>query len=139
MEPVSLGVVVAALIAKAMDRVEDGALDGGWAIVRRTINVLRDRFAQDGDQEAGQALERLAEVPDSPKLAGALAELLEDRMSQEFDLRAELAAMVEVAKSGGVDTDAIVQTVIGHGNVQIAGVSDSDVSIGDSPGSGRRR
>lgn len=130
MEPITLGVIVAALVAKALDRAEDEAVDRGVGIVQHAVDSLRGRFSQDGDQEAEQALERLTNVPDSPRLMRSFADLLDERAGRSPDLRVELEQLVEDAKSAGVDIGAITQTAVGDGNVQIAGVNNSQVDVG---------
>lgn len=134
-----MGLIIAALIAKAVDRAEDGAVDGGLTIGRRALDVLRARFAGEDDKEAAQALERLAEAPDSRKLIAAVGGLLEERANREPGLRAELEALIEEARQAGVDTAAIAQTAIGDGNVQVGGISDSEVNIGLRPDRGSRQ
>jgi len=129
MEPVTLGVIVAALIAKALDRAEDEAVDRGVGVVRRAVSSLRERFSREGDQEAQQALERLAEVPDSPKLMRTLGDLLDERAERSPEVRAELERLVKDAKSVGMDIGSITQTAIGDGNVQIAGLNNSQVNV----------
>lgn len=49
MEPVSVGVIAAALLAKALNRVEDGVIDRGVAVARKAIEALRRRFSRERD------------------------------------------------------------------------------------------
>jgi hypothetical protein len=85
---ISVGVIVAALIAKVLDRAEDGVLSGAWALVRRAFGALRSRAPDAGDGEAA--------------------------------------------------APAVSQTALGDGNVQIAGVSDSEVDVEARPDRGPR-
>jgi hypothetical protein len=128
-EPITLGVIVAALVAKALDRAEDEAVDRGVGVVRHAVDSLRERFSREGDQEVQQALERLADVPDSPKLMRSFADLLDERAERSSELRAELETLVGDARSAGVDIDSITQAAIGDGNVQIAGMNNSQVNV----------
>jgi hypothetical protein len=131
-EPITLGVIVAALVAKALDRAEDETVDRGLGLMRHAVDSLRQRFLHEGDHEAQQALERLADVPDSPKLVRSFAELLDERSERSPELRAELEALVGDMRSAGLDINSITQAAIGDGNVQIAGVNNSQVNVGQS-------
>ena len=128
-EPVTLGVVIAALAAKALDRAEDGVVQGGAEALGRMLSFLRERFSRENDEGANQALERLADAPDSPKRVHALAELLDKRAERSPEFRVELEALVEEARGAGVDIGSIAQTAIGDGNVQIAGLNNSQVNV----------
>ena len=44
-EPVTLGVIAAPLVAKALDRAEDDTVDAGEGALRRLIGFLRRRFS----------------------------------------------------------------------------------------------
>jgi hypothetical protein len=128
-EPVTLGAVVAALAAKALERAEGGVVDGGAGILRRLFDTLRERFSRAGDDGGTTALDRLAEAPDSPSRMRDLAALVDERSNASSELRRELEALVEEARSAGIDIDSISQVAIGKQNVQIAGSVNSDVSV----------
>lgn len=131
-EPVSMGVVAVALIAKALNRAEDGVIDAGVQAARKAVKALLQRFA--ADTEAEKALEDVVEVPDSEKRQKALAELLEARAGQSAELREELQAIVEQIEAAGVVIGPINQTATGDGNVQNAGIVNSQVgNQGTSP------
>jgi hypothetical protein len=134
-EPITLGVIVAALVAKALDRAEDEAVDRGMGVVRHAVDALRERFSREGDQEAQQALERLVDVPDNPELTRSFAGLLDERAERSPELRAELETLVGDARSAGVDIDSITQAAVGDGNVQVAGVNDSQVNVSQAQAS----
>jgi hypothetical protein len=129
MEPITLGVIVAALVAKALDRAGDEVVDGGVGVLRHAVDSLRERFSREGDQEARRALERLADVPDSPKLMRSFADLLDERAERSPELRVELETLVRDARGAGLDIDSITQTATGDGNVQIVGVDNSQVNV----------
>lgn len=134
-EPISVGVVVAALLAKALDRAEEGAVDRGVEAGRKAIQALRERFARDGDAEADRAVEGLAEAPDSGRREKALAVLLEERAAQSPELRDELRAIAAQIEGAGVAIGSVEQIAEGDSNLQIGGVSGSTIDIDR----GRRR
>lgn len=125
-DPVSLGTLVAALIAKALDRAEDGVVDEAVDIGRRALARLRQRFA--GDPEAEAAIEGLADAPDSERRAKALAKLLGMRAASSEELLDELREIVGEAQSAGVKVGPIEQRIEGDGNVQIVSL-DSEVTV----------
>ena len=132
-EPISVGVIVAALLAKALNRAEDGVIDSGVEVARKAIEALRQRFSRDGDAEAEQALDGLAETPDSERREEALATLLEERAARSTDLHEELKAIIEQAEDAGMVIGSIEQVAEGDGNVQLGGISSSQINIGQSP------
>lgn len=132
-EPTSVGVVVSALIAKALNRAEDGVVDKGVEVARRAVDALRARFSRDEDAETVDALESLVEAPDSERLEKALAALLEDRASRSTDLRDALVKIIEEGESAGVVVGSIEQVAEGDGNVQIGGTSNSEVNVNRGP------
>ncbi len=124
--------MAAALIAKALNRAEDGVIDGGVRAVRKAVQALRRRFATDA--EAEKALEDVVEVPDSEKRQAVLAELLEARAAQSVELREELRAIAEQIEAAGVVIGPVAQKAIGDGNVQNAGIVNSQIdNQGTSP------
>lgn len=124
-EPISIGVVVAALMAKALNRAEDGVIDGAVQAAQKAVQALRQRFATDA--EAEKALEGVVEAPDSEKRQQALAKVLEIRAEESESLRGELRAVAEQIEAAGVTIGPINQTAIGDGNVQNAGVVNSQI------------
>jgi hypothetical protein len=127
-EPVTLGVIVAALVAKALDRAEDRVLEDGQGVLRNLVGTLRERFSRADDQAASMALERVADAPDSPTRVRELAELLDERAGDP-EFRGELQALAEQARTAGVDVGSIIQAVMGDQNVQAAGLVDSEVNV----------
>lgn len=130
-EPVSLslGAIVAALVARAAERAGDGAAAGGESLLRRLVDKLRARFAGAADEAAAGALARAQEVPDSPSRVRELAAVLDQRAAADPALRGELEALVGQARDGGIDVKGISQTVWGDQNVQAAGLVDSQVTV----------
>jgi hypothetical protein len=126
MEPISIGIVVAALIAKALDKAEDGVIDEGVKIAREAVAKLRRRFA--GDAEAEEALEGVVGAPDSERRQQALASLLEARSESSPELLEELKGIVGEAKGAGVTLGPIEQVAEGDSNVQIVSVG-SQVNV----------
>src|SRR5690348_15184366 len=129
MEPFTLGAIVAALGARALARAEDGAVDGGAGVLRKIVDVLRERFAGSEDEPGQQALVRLEEAPDSPSRVSALAELVDSRAASSADLREELEALVKQARAAGVEVDSIEQTATGDNVVQNAGIANSQINV----------
>ncbi len=132
-EPISMGVIVAALFAKALNRAEDGVVDSGVEVARKAIEALRQRFSRDGDTEAERALESLAEVPDSERREKALATLLEERAGESAELREELKTIAGQIEGAGVHIGDITQEAEGEGIVQNAGNVNSQISVDQSP------
>lgn len=139
MEPVTLGVIVAALVAKALDRAEDHVVEDGEGVLRRVIGALRERFSRADDQAGKTALERVEDAPDSPTRVRELAILLDERAADDPALRSELQALVKQAHTAGVDIDSIVQVAVGDQNVQSAGLVGSDVNVSSGARPRRRR
>jgi hypothetical protein len=128
-EPVTLGVIVAALVAKALDRAENKVIDDGEGVLRRLVGALRQRLSQEDDRAGRIALELVGDVPDSPSRVRELAVLLDERLAGDPVFRGELEALVEQARAAGVDVDSISQVAVGDQNVQAAGLVDSPVSV----------
>jgi hypothetical protein len=137
----ALGAAVAALIAKALDRAGEKAVDQGEGAVRRLVELVRGRLSETDDEEGTKALERVEDAPDSPSRVEALARLLGERAKDNPELRRELAALVEEAEGSGIDVGGIVQATYGDQSPQLGVVSNSEVKIsyGDKGGEGRVR
>jgi hypothetical protein len=130
-EPVSLslGAIVAALVAKGVERAADDAVEGGEGMLRRLVAALRERFAGAGDEPAREALTRVQDAPDSPSRVKALAAVIDQRARDDLELRGELEALVAQARGGGVNVEKISQAAWGDQNVQAAGLVDSEVNV----------
>jgi hypothetical protein len=129
-EPVSLtlGVIAAGLISKALERATDRAVDAGEGVLERIAAAVRERFSAVGDEEGETALERVEDAYDSPARVRALAEAI-DRQAAEPDFGQELERLIEAVRETGADVEAIAQTAIGNQNVQIANVSGSTINV----------
>jgi len=138
-EPVTLGVIVAALVAKALDRAEDRVVEDGEGVLRRVVGALRERFSRANDKAATTALDRVEDTPDSPTRVRELATLLDERAADDPVFRGELQELVEQARAAGVDIGSIVQAAVGDQNVHVAGLIDSEVNVsfGARAGEGR--
>ncbi len=131
MEPVSLtvGAIVAALVAKAAEAAGDEAGRGVAGGVRRVAAWLRARFAEDADEAGVAVLERLEEAPDSPSRVRALAAYVDERSGRDEAFRNEVEARIAEAQREGVDVHGVSQVAYGEQNVQVADVTGSSISI----------
>lgn len=126
-DPVTLGAIVAALVAKASDKAVEAAVGGGAGALGRLVGWLRGRFSDDTTPEEAAALTKVEEVPHSATRVGELAAVV-DRRAADPAFRAELEAMVEQVRTAGVDVGSIAQSASGDQNVQIAGVASSTIT-----------
>jgi len=110
---VTLGAIVAALVAEASTKAVEAAVECGAGALGRLVGWLRDRFSDDGTPEEAAALAKAEEVPDSARVVGELAAVL-DRRAADPDFRAELEAMVEQVRTAGVDVGSIAQSGMGE-------------------------
>lgn len=131
MEPISLtvGAVAAALVAKAQERAVDATADAGAGVLRALIERVRRRFVDACDGEGTRVLELVEQAPDSPRLTGRLAAAIDHHVTAEPAFAAELEQLIAQAKAGGVDIESISLVAWGDHNVQIAGVTGSQISI----------
>jgi len=128
-EPVTLGVIVAALVAKALGRAEDRVVDDGESVLLRLVGALREHFSRADDPAGTTALERVEDAPDSQTRVRELGTLLDERAAGDPVLRVELQELVEQASTTGVAIGSIVQVAGGDQNQQIAGLIDSRVNV----------
>ena len=128
MEPVSLtlGAIVAGLVAKAGERASERAVDGSEDAVRRLVGRLRQRFSDDAP--AAGALALVEQEPDGTSSIAHLAAHV-DQHAADPGFRRELEALVAQARAKGAAVDAVQQTASGGRNVQIAEVAGSQVSV----------
>ena len=135
MEPLTLGVVVAALVAGAAKKSGENLADAAKTAVGRLVGWLRDRFSRDDDQPAAQALAKAQEYYDSDKARQQLAAVLDAHAAADLGFKAELERLVADAQQQGADVTTITQTVCGNQNVQNARVEGSTiiVSYGQTP------
>ncbi len=131
MEPVSVGVLAAALLVKAVEKVGEDVGDASVGALTRFAGWLRRRVV--GHPDSSTALERVEAAPDSPSRVQALAQALDRFGQQESAFAGELREQVEQARRAGVEVTSIAQSVWGDQNVQVADVQGS-VSVSYGPG-----
>lgn len=127
MEPVSLsiGVVVAGFLTKAF---EGAGSKLGTAVAEglgRLLSAVRDRLGGD----AGVALARAEEAPDSPSRLRALADVVDAEVARDPTFGTELEELVAALEQAGLSRVPVVQQAWGDSNVQIAGVEGSSINI----------
>ncbi len=125
----TLGALAAALVAKAVDRAGDKAVDQGEGVLSRLVELVRGNLPGAGDEEGSTALERVEEAADSPSRIESLAHLLDKQVDSQPEFRHALEALVEEAKGSGVDVKSITQVAYGNQNPQFANVSDSEINV----------
>jgi len=142
-EPVSLslGAIVAALVAKASERAADETVDAGASSLRALVSRIRALFTAAPDEPVRAALARVEDAPDSPSRQRDLTEVIDVRARDDSGLRAELEGLVAQARDVGVDVGSISQSARGSQNVQVAGTSGSQlhVNYGSPPRGGSER
>jgi hypothetical protein len=99
-------------------------------VLRGVVSRLRARFFDTGDRAATEALELVERVPDSAALAAELAGHVDRHVRADAGFAGELEQLVGRARAEGVNVDEIRQVACGDGNVQIAGVTGSQISLG---------
>lgn len=111
-EPVTLGVIAATVIAKAMekasDRAAEGAVDAAGSSVQKLLAWTRNRFS--GRQELAQ----VEKVPDSPSRVQALGEVIDAELVEDPPARSQLHTMIEAIRSSG-------STVYNIGHIEARG------------------
>ncbi|MGN6255408.1 MAG: hypothetical protein ACTHO8_10595 [Solirubrobacterales bacterium] len=140
-EPVTLGIIVAALAAKALERAEDGVIDGGVAAIRRVVGTLRTHFDRSADDEGVSALDQLADAPDSLERLGVLADLIDNRATRDAEFREALEALVKEARADGFVVESANQVAKGNQIVQVSAIKNSQMNIsqGSPPREGGER
>jgi hypothetical protein len=128
-EPVTLGAIVAALVARALNRAEDKVLDESAGGLGRLVSLLRRRLSEDSDREGSAALERLVVAPHSETLVRDFAVRLDERLDGDQEFRAELEACVNQARRTGIDVDEVSQVAMGQQIVQNVQVVDSQITV----------
>lgn len=135
MEPVTLGVMAAALLTKAAEQGGADIADAAKSAVGRLAKWLRDRFSSSDDPSELEKLNTAEQITDSERVRAALALAIDDRAGRDGDFAAELARLVNEAVDQGASTAPTIQTAVGNQNVQIAHVSGSTIttSSGSAP------
>lgn len=136
MEPVTLGVIAAGLIAKAVekasDRAAEGAVDAAGSSMQKLLTWTRGRFV--GRQE----LIEVEEVPDSPRRVLALGEVIDAELVEDLPARSELQAMIETIRSPG-STVNYIEHVEARENGIAFGHVEGGVHVGPGAGLGPTR
>lgn len=128
-EPITLGVIAAALAAKAVERAEDGVVDAGAQALSDLLEKLSRFFRGPKGEEGSSVLERLREAPDSPKRQHDLAKVIDHVVLDSPEFREDLEASIREAQKVGVEIGSITQSASGTRNVQIAGATNSEIAI----------
>lgn len=133
-DPVTLGVTATALavvfFTKLAEKAGEKTGDQSAAAVGKLVGWLRGRFSPDGDPDSTEALTRLEDVPDSPRLQDALAQAITGKAQEDPAFKAELEKLVNQAHDAGVDVRAITQTAVGNDNTQFADIHGSTITFG---------
>lgn len=124
-EPISIGVIAAALIAKAFDRAEDGVVDATTRALSKLVGWIRSKFTGDGSV----TLARVEAAPDSPKRLTALATAIDHQAQSDEGFRSELLALVRDAERDGVDVRSVTQQAWGIQNVLVANARGADIRV----------
>jgi len=131
MDPVSLsvGALVARLVAKASERAVDATVESGEGVLRALVDRVRHRFSDADDEGGSRVLELVQDAPDSAKTVTALAAAIDRHAPPDSAFATELWQLVERARSEGVRIESISQGARGDQTTQIAGVAGSHISI----------
>ena len=124
-----LGTAAAALIAKALDRAESKTVDKGEGVLRRLIEVVRERLAGGDDRGQVEALKKVEEVPDSASRIETLARAIDLRADEDPDFRNQVGTLIGQAEEAEVDVKAAVQVAYGANSPQFQNTIGSEVNI----------
>jgi uncharacterized protein (UPF0335 family) len=138
MDPVTLGMVVTAIVSHAAGRVGEDGADYSVGVLGKLVARLRQWFVQSGDSTTVAALDAVIETPQSPDLRRALAAAVDRYATADSTFRQEVEHLVDEARSAGVDVQAVSQSVWGNQNVQVANVTGSPITVtyGQQPPAG---
>ena len=130
MEPVSIAVAVATLLAKrAAEGVGTALGDAVRSGIAQIYEAVRAKFA--GDVELDSSIERLEAKPESPARAAELAENLEARLARDPDFAADLEKLIngipDDDKDGGASFIATVKDNARVGKITNIGEVRGDV------------
>ena len=129
MDPVTLGAVVAALVAKAVATIGEKSGEAGVAALGKLLGRVRSRLRNQGDDAERAALARVEDPPAGPRQLEALAAAINRHAADDPAFRTELTRLVDEARAGGMDVQSITQTALGNQNIQLGSVTDSSVNI----------
>lgn len=132
MDPVTLGVVAAALAVKSFEKFAEKAGEEtatrGADILEKLVGWLRGRFSQ-ADESAETTLTEVERVPDNARLQQSLAQAIRQRVESDPTFKTELEALIGEAQKSGTNISSFIQNAVGDDNVQIAHLQDSPVTI----------
>jgi len=131
-DPQLVTVVMALLSPYFVEAAKAGAGKIGEAAVEgvgKLYTVLSRRFSRSGT--AGEALERLKETPQVPEVQTEFRKVLEQRLTEDPELRVELVGLVELL------SQRQTAQVTGDGNTTIQ-ISGSGNKLGWLPRGGER-
>jgi hypothetical protein len=126
----TIGAIVASVIAKSADRAADAAVDGSEGAVRALVRKIRERFASAGDDEAVAALELARAAPDSATAVARFGQAIDRHAPEDSPFAAELHAWIDQTQAAGIQIGAVTQNATGDGNVQIGGLAAGQISVG---------
>jgi hypothetical protein len=127
MDPATIALTVAGLLAKkALEAAGGKAGEGAWAVLARIADAIRSRFGS--EPEVTETLDRLEARPTSRGRTEELAEVLTPRLETDPGFAAELARLVEQAKTEP-QTAAFVTTV--QDNAQVGKLTNIGQVTGD--------
>ena len=118
-----LGTAAAALIAKALDRAESKTVDKGEGVLRRLIEVVRERLAGGDVRGQVEALKKVEEVPDSASRIETLARAIDLRADEDPDFRNQVGTLIGQAEEAEVDVKAAVQVAYGANSPEFQNTS----------------
>jgi hypothetical protein len=129
-DPVTIGMTVAALVAKRFgEHIGQASADAAWAALGRLVERVRLLFAERTDVEGRTALARLEDAPDSPSRRSALAAALDRAAAADAGVATELHRLVDDVKSAGVQVKTISQHVSGRQNVQFGDAAGAEIHV----------
>jgi hypothetical protein len=117
MDPATLALAVAPLVAKAAQTFGEGlwdkfadtaaetagerAADAGWGALGRLAVRMRAWFADHGDGAGAKALDAVVDLPDSNKAVERLADALQGPLASDPEFAADLTGLFEQAMRAG--------------------------------------
>jgi hypothetical protein len=124
----TLGGVVAGLVAKSVDVLSDRLVTGAANTLGRLVDRLRAQFDSHGDAEATRVLDELQAVPDSPSRLKIFADTVDGHL-RDMGFRADLEGLVAELGAAGANVEQLVQSAWGNHITQIGSVRDSEVNV----------
>ena len=110
----TLGAVVAALVARNAENVVRRTQDDETSALNRLVGWLRRLVAADDPTAGATALARVEEAPESHVRLHELAQVLNLRATADAGFRSDLEALINQAESEGLDINWITQLARGN-------------------------